>query len=152
MTSEHIGENNFSRLTELSYKIVDDDRTYTLRISLERSLLTLSGLDTREQVTTYSDRIYKLNQKFHDYRNSKQNGKSVAQDLHEFLWDGYTDIEGRYKKDQLLITEVIDSQLADEPKPVGNCLGLAALYAILAVSNGIDVSLRYPKSETHLFV
>ncbi len=122
------------------YTISEDGRRYSLDLDLDESLLLLSGVP-EEGLSGYKGKIDDLDRRFKEYREGST--RHTAQDLHDFLWDGY-DPDKRYKADVFYLDQVIDGHLAG--KPAGNCLGLTALYAVLAAKNGLDVSvLDVPK-------
>jgi tetratricopeptide (TPR) repeat protein len=112
-------------------------------VELERALLIVSGADTEEQVSEYRRKLDNIMADFNSYLSVQAEPKIkstiiMAMMLHYFLFKTRPHRYG----DEFLLTDVIDAQLDGDPdKPVGDCMGLTALYTVLGLRLGLNVSV-----------
>jgi hypothetical protein len=125
---------------------------------LETKLLAIT-LETDEEVATYTSKLDELQNGFHTFVRErrgkfvsglrrlfgvKNNPAFVAEALHDYLWYGKSQ---RYNAN-IALTEVIDAQQNQDPNiRVGNCVGLTALYTVLALREGLDIRLMYQPAK-----
>lgn len=114
----------------------------------ERALLVLAGLASDQEIQAYQNKIDRVYRYFLDKCKRHQpvaagplplyRHLSVARCLFEHLWNSKPQRFG----DRYQLTEVIDAQLhADLRRPVGNCVGLTALYSVLGLRIGLNLSV-----------
>ena len=115
---------------------------------LERALLVLAGLASEQEIQAYQNKIDRVHRYFLDKCKRHQpvaagriplyRHHSIALCLFECLWNS----KPRRFGDRYQLTEVIDAQLDPElRRPVGNCIGLTALYSVLGLRIGLDLSV-----------
>ncbi len=132
--------------SKLEIELIKDIKTGK-NIPLEKALLTVSGLKTKESVEEYSQKLDKIQEEFEkdctDQADFKENkGKA----LFDYLW---TTKPTRYKEDRFLLTNVIDAQLDPLIPEVGNSLGLTTLYTLLGLREKLDISVM--QSNGHVW-
>ena len=117
-------------------------------VSLERALLVLSGLKTKEGFRSYQlkiDDIYGRFLKKCDNKSLSDQSRlpsylqrPIAKCLFEYLWSSKPKRFG----ESFLLADVVDAQLnSDVNHLVGTCVGLTSLYSILGLRAGLNLSL-----------
>lgn len=110
-------------------------------IDIERALLIFSGLNTEKEIAEYKLKLGEIDagfQIFLEVNDINQNKPvEVAKALHKYLWKGKKE---RYNGNYFL-TEVIEAQRSIKDQPVGSCVGLTALYTVLGLRHGLDLSV-----------
>jgi tetratricopeptide (TPR) repeat protein len=116
--------------------------------SLERALLVLSGLKTDAEIRSYQGKIDDIFGRFLNKCNHldpiEQSApppylhRPVAKCLFDYLWNSKPKRFG----ESFLLTEVVDAQLdSNVNRLVGTCVGLTALYSVLGLRAGLNLSL-----------
>jgi tetratricopeptide (TPR) repeat protein len=111
---------------------------------LEKEALTASGLRDEDQIRDYLRKLDCLSRQFnlggaHDLSISTR-----AEMLFDALWK---DKPHRYKpKGHFRLNQVIDAQLSNKRRAVGNCLGLTLLYNCLLKKIGIEAEALHLKN------
>jgi len=105
-------------------------------VGLAWGALVASGVKTRKDLNPY---LVKLNTLYQQVEADipAASGLEKAGALFEWLWrkkPNRSERQGTYK-----LTEVLDAQLDPKIEKVGNCLGLAVLYHLLAHRLGLKV-------------
>jgi regulator of sirC expression with transglutaminase-like and TPR domain len=124
-------------------------------VSLERGLLILSGLKTELEIEEYTLRLDQIYNGFIERLKSKSPlslstlrkymAGSMAKSLFEYLWN----MKPRRCDSNFLLTDVIDAQLStDIDQRVGSCVGLTALYIVLGLREGLNLSILV--SDSHI--
>jgi hypothetical protein len=135
------------RKMDFEEKLIRDIRAGN-RVSLERGLLIISGLQTETEIETYSqklDRIYvefieRLTAKSPLSLSSTRNHlpRTMAEWLFEHLWN----TKPRRCNSNFLLTDIIDAQLSpDVNQKVGSCVGLTSLYTVLGLREGLNLTI-----------
>jgi tetratricopeptide (TPR) repeat protein len=117
-------------------------------VSLERSLLFISGLTAEDAVSEYRGRLDKIHDRFLEKLASRYpTGPPPAREytvvtrarlLFEHLWNE----KPRRCDGNVLLTDVIDAQTSADPgQPVGSCVGLTSLYTVLGVREGLHLGI-----------
>jgi len=137
------------------------------RLRLEEVLLILSGLQTKAEVNNYTDKLRSLEEGFQEWLKDEEKSPiplskwGAHQKSFGFSEDyitagnlfGYLSgsNKSRYKLYAYRFNRVIDAQIdhGSVSGPVGNCLGLTALYNILGSRLGLDLSIK--QGNNHLF-
>ncbi|MFH1066063.1 MAG: tetratricopeptide repeat protein [Nanoarchaeota archaeon] len=148
-----------------------DDIRAGKQVDIERALLIGSGCDTEERISEYRAKLDELERQADAHQrgenlfagsmasaffyalNPDARIANNADALDKFLWQEKPAsipyrIRGifrpiRFKKWKFLPTEAIDAQLLPKAVPVGNCLSLSSLYAMLGTRKGLDISVLY---------
>ena len=124
-------------------------------VSLERSLLIVSGLKTEEEIRTYTQKLDQIYNGFLEKLTSKSPVSlatlreylvaSLAQSLFEYLWN----TKPRRCNGNFLLTDVIDAQLdPDVNRKVGSCVGLTALFTTLGLRESLNLTILV--SDSHI--
>ena len=124
-------------------------------VSLERGLLIISGLKTEAEIETYSQKLDQIYNGFIEKLKSKSPlslstlreymAASMAKSLFEYLWN----TKPRRCDSNFLLTDVIDAQLDPEVnRKVGSCVGLTALFTVLGLREGLDLTILV--SDSHI--
>ena len=96
---------------------------------LEREALIASGVKENDLIDTYRDRLDCLYREFMRQVRLPNDVSSLPKALFTWLWRQKPD---RYKAGSCFrLNDVIDSQMDQAAKRVGNCLGLTLLYNCL---------------------
>jgi tetratricopeptide (TPR) repeat protein len=117
-------------------------------VSLERTLLILSGLNTDAEIRSYHDKIDDIFGRFLKKCDCKRLSdqskapsylhRTIAKCLSQYLWTSKPKRFGEH----FLLTDVVDAQLNhDVNRLVGTCVGLTSLYSVLGLRAGLDLSL-----------
>lgn len=117
-------------------------------VSLERTLLVLSGLKTDKAIRSYEHRIGIIFDLFLSKCDNKTLSdqlkpplylhRSIAKSLFDYLWNSKPKRFGEH----FLLTDVVDAQLnSDVNCLVGTCVGLTSLYSVLGLRAGLDLSV-----------
>lgn len=139
---------------ELKVKTIKDFKKGN--VSLERTLLVLSGLNDERDLQEYVSKLDLLQKQFiswfwenaDKYVSTGIESKLIkrANALFDFLQEGKSK---RFTTDYYRLTDVIDAQLSEDDKEVGCCLGLTSLYTVLCQKNEIDILIG--KKINHVF-
>lgn len=123
-------------------QLMDDVRNGK-QVDLERALLIASGCDTEEKVSEYKAKLDRIENGFLVYANARfipmDDSRRMAEALHDYFWQTKPN---RAKAGKFRLDEAIDAQLSYWKRKVGNCLANTALYTIIALRNGLDVSVK----------
>jgi hypothetical protein len=123
-------------------------------VSLERGLLIISGLKTEGEIRTYSQKLDQIYDGFIEKLTSKSPvslstlreymAASLARSIFEYLWNTKPmRCDGNF-----LLTDVIDAQLdPDVNKKVGSCVGLTALFTVLGLREGLNLTILVSHSH-----
>jgi len=117
-------------------------------VSLERTLLRISGLQTEGEIETYAQKLDQIYNGFIERLESKSPlslastrnymTRSIAKWLFEYLWN----TKPRRCDSNFLLADVIDAQLnTDLNQKVGSCVGLTSLYTVLGLREGLNLSI-----------
>lgn len=117
-------------------------------VSLERSLLLISGITTESALEAYSEKLDKIRDRFLEKLASRYpTGPPPAREytvvararlLFEHLWNE----KPRRCDGNVLLTDVIDAHLSADPgQSVGSCVGLTSLYTVLGVQEGLSLAI-----------
>jgi tetratricopeptide (TPR) repeat protein len=117
-------------------------------VSLERAWLVLSGLKTSEAVRSYEHKIedifgrFLTKCKWMDFslysKPPPYLHREIARCLSEYLWTS----KPRRFGESFLLADVVDAQLdPNVDRPVGTCIGLTALFSVLGLRAGLNMSL-----------
>jgi tetratricopeptide (TPR) repeat protein len=128
-------------------RLLEEIRSET-EVSLERSLLVISGLTTESAISEYGRRLDKIHDRFLEKFTSRYpTGPPPARNctvvtrarlLFEYLWN---EKPGRCDGN-VLLTDVIDAHLSPDPgRPVGSCVGLTSLYTVLGQREGLHLAI-----------
>ncbi|MFC1867342.1 tetratricopeptide repeat protein [Thermodesulfobacteriota bacterium] len=109
--------------------------------SLERDALIASGLTGESRISDYMKKLDHIHQQaFHGIKDT-DDLTYKARALFGWLWEGKP---FRYRsKGSFRLDQVMDSQLNDSLRSVGNCLGLTLLYNCLLRKSGIFAQALY---------
>ena len=124
-------------------------------VSLERGLLIISGLKTEEEISTYTQKLDQIYNGFIEKLTSKSPvslstlrdymAASMAKSLFEYLWN----TKPKRCDSNFLLTDVIDAQLdPDVNQKVGSCVGLTALFTVLGLREGLNLTILV--SDSHI--
>jgi tetratricopeptide (TPR) repeat protein len=124
-------------------------------VSLERGLLIISGLKTEGEIRAYTQKLDQIYNGFIEKLKSKSPlslstlreymAASMAKSLFEYLWN----TKRRRCDSNFLLTDVIDAQLDPEVnRKVGSCVGLTALFTVLGLREGLDLTILV--SDSHM--
>jgi tetratricopeptide (TPR) repeat protein len=124
-------------------------------VSLERGLLIISGLKTEGEIRAYTQKLDQIYNGFIEKLKSKSPlslstlreyiAASMAKSLFEYLWN----TKPRRCDSNFLLTDVIDAQLDPEVnRKVGSCVGLTALFTVLGLREGLDLTILV--SDSHM--
>jgi tetratricopeptide (TPR) repeat protein len=139
---------------DLEKKLIQDIKAGN-SVSLERGLLIISGLKTEGEIRTYTQKLDQIYDGFIEKLTSKSPVSlatlreylvaSLAQSLFEYLWN----TKPRRCDGNFLLTDVIDAQLdPDVNKKVGSCVGLTALFTVLGLREGLNLTILV--SDSHI--
>jgi hypothetical protein len=107
--------------------------------ALAYSLFIASGIEKKKDIKRYMKMLNNIQKDFKAKRNPRykefcETGK--AQELHNYLWNGYENKE-RAREKKFNFADAVYRQVRGS-ESVGNCVGLTTLYGTLALMNGID--------------
>ena len=139
---------------DLEKKLIQDIKAGN-SVSLERGLLIISGLKTEGEIRTYIQKLDQIYDGFIEKLTSKSPVSlatlreylvaSLAQSLFEYLWN----TKPRRCDGNFLLTDVIDAQLdPDVNRKVGSCVGLTALFTVLGLREGLNLTILV--SDSHM--
>ncbi len=117
-------------------------------VSIERTLLVLSGLEAEQDLHSYECKIEDIFARFLKKCNLTHFSdpsnpplylhRDIAECLFQYLWNSKPKRFG----DHFLLADVIDAQLdANISHAVGTCIGLTSLYSVLGLRAGLNLSL-----------
>ena len=117
-------------------------------VSLERSLLVLSGLTAEQEIGDYRRKLDTIHEGYLESLASRfpigappRREHTVvfrARALFEYLWNA----KPRRCDGNVLLKDVIDAQLSADPgQPVGSCVGLTSLYTVLGLREGLRLTV-----------
>ena len=135
-------------------KLIQDIKTGN-SVSLERGLLIISGLKTEGEIEAYTQKLDQIYNGFIEKLTSKSPvslstlrdymAASMAKSLLEYLWN----TKPRRCDGNFLLTDVIDAQLdPDVNQKVGSCVGLTALFTVLGLREGLNLTILV--SDSHM--
>ena len=135
-------------------KLIQDIKTGN-SVSLERGLLIISGLKTEGEIEAYTQKLDQIYNGFIEKLTSKSPvslstlrdymAASMAKSLFEYLWN----TKPRRCDGNFLLTDVIDAQLdPDVNQKVGSCVGLTALFTVLGLREGLNLTILV--SDSHM--
>ena len=139
---------------DLEKKLIQDIKAGN-NVSLERGLLIISGLKTEEEIRGYTQKLDQIYDGFLEKLTSKSPVSlttlreylvaSLAKSLFEYLWN----TKPRRCDGNFLLTDVIDAQLdPDVNRKVGSCVGLTALFTVLGLREGLNLTILV--SDSHM--
>ncbi|MDP3966585.1 MAG: tetratricopeptide repeat protein [archaeon] len=112
--------------------------------SLEESLLIVSGIDSRDNLERYKDKITYLHSKYQK-RLDKKDAPSRARTLIKFLGNG----KGRYlaksssgESSPNNLVNVINRKIM-KLKKIGNCIGLSSLGGVIGLREGLNLGCLF---------
>jgi len=117
-------------------------------ISLERSLLVISGLTVEQEIGDYRKKLDTIHEAYLTSFASRfpigapprreYTALLRAQALFEYLWNA----KPRRCDGNVLLTDVIDGHLSPDPgRYVGSCVGLTSLYTVLGLREGLRLTV-----------
>lgn len=117
-------------------------------VSLEMALLVLSGLSTNDEIRSYQSKLDSIFARFLEKCSERKftlqpelplyHHREAAKVLFDYLWTSKPKRFGR----NFLLTQAIDAQLdPDIEVSVGTCVGLTALYSVLGLKVGLNLTL-----------
>jgi len=117
-------------------------------VSLERSLLVISGLTAEQEIGDYRRKLDTIHNGYLESLASRfpigappRREHTVvfrARALFEYLWNA----KPRRCDGNVLLKDVIDAQLSADPgQPVGSCVGLTSLYTVLGLREGLRLTV-----------
>jgi tetratricopeptide (TPR) repeat protein len=141
-------------MASLEEKLIQNIKTGK-SVSLERGLLIISGLKTKGEIRTYTQKLDQIYNGFIEKLTSKSPlglstlreymAASMAKSLFEYLWN----TKPRRCDSNFLLTDVIDAQLdPDVNRKVGSCVGLTALFTVLGLREGLNLTILV--SDSHI--
>ncbi len=124
-------------------------------VSLERGLLILSGLRAEREIAEYSRKLDRIHNEFIENVTvksplslpvlRKHMAATRAKLLFEYLWN----TKPKRCDSNFLLTDVIDAQLnSDIHQTIGSCVGLTALYTVLGLREGLNLTIVV--SDSHI--
>ena len=124
-------------------------------VSLERGLLIISGLKTEREIETYTQKLDQIYNGFIEKLTSKSPvslstlrdymAASMAKSLFEYLWN----TKPKRCDGNFLLKDVIEAQLdPDVNQKVGSCVGLTALFTVLGLREGLNLTILV--SDSHI--
>jgi tetratricopeptide (TPR) repeat protein len=108
---------------------------------LEKESLLASGLKDHGRFVDYGGKLDQLAKQFIGQMKGSQQPVEKARALFDWLWErkpGRYEPQGHFRLD-----DVIDAELSEENRAVGNCLGLTLLYQCLLKEMGIHTKALY---------
>jgi len=109
--------------------------------NLEEEALLASGIQDRSKIAFHAAELDRIYQQFQHQMIPPPDPVGKAKALFTWLWESKPDrykSQGSYKLD-----EVIEAQLRQDSRSVGNCLGLTLLYNCLLRKLGIHAEVLY---------
>jgi tetratricopeptide (TPR) repeat protein len=117
-------------------------------VSLERSLLVVSGLTAEQDLSTYRKKLDTIHEGYLKHLASRYpigapprreyRAFSRAQALFDYLWNA----KPRRCGGNVLLTDVIDAHLSPDPgRYVGSCVGLTSLYTVLGLREDLRLTV-----------
>ena len=124
-------------------------------VSLERTLLIISGLQTAGEIETYSQKLDQLYNGFIERLTTKSplslssTRKHMKRTMAKWLFEHLWNTKPRRCNTNYLLTDVIDAQLnPDIDQKVGSCVGLTSLYTVLGLREGLNLTILV--SDSHI--
>ena len=103
--------------------------------NLEKESLLASGIKDHGKLVDYRGKLDRFNEQFIRQMTSPREPVEKARALFNWLWERKP---GRYKpQGHFRLSDVIDAELTEGGRTVGNCLGLTLLYHCLLKKMGI---------------
>jgi tetratricopeptide (TPR) repeat protein len=141
-------------MSDLENKLIQDIKAGK-SVSLERTLLIISGLQTEGEIEAYTQKLDKIYNGFIERLMSKSPlslestrnymTRSMAKWLFEYLWN----TKPRRCNSNFLLADVIDAQSnTDLNQKVGSCVGLTSLYTVLGLREGLNLTILV--SDSHM--
>jgi tetratricopeptide (TPR) repeat protein len=128
-------------------RLIEEIRAGT-EVSLERSLLVVSGLTAEQDLSTYRKKLDTIHEGYLKHLASRYpigapprreyRAFSRAQALFDYLWNA----KPRRCGGNVLLTDVIDAHLSPDPgRYVGSCVGLTSLYTVLGLREDLRLTV-----------
>src|SRR4030042_2259413 len=115
--------------------------TQRMLFNLEKESLLASGLKDNHQLVEYREKLGQLTKQFIDQMKRSHEPVEKARVLFDWLWERKP---GRYKpQGHFRLNDVIDAELSNSSRTVGNCLGLTLLYHCLLKEMGVHADALY---------
>ena len=112
-----------------------------MSFNLENESLLASDLKENRQLLEYGKKLDELTKQFVGHMKPPREAVEKAKVLFHWLWERKP---GRYKLGgQFRLTDVIDAELSEDNRAVGNCLGLTLLYNCLLRRVGVHTDALY---------
>ncbi len=109
--------------------------------NLEKESLLASGLKDNDRLVEYREKLDQLTKQFIGQMKPSHEPVEKARVLFDWLWERKP---GRYKpQGHFRLNDVIDAELSEDSRTVGNCLGLTLLYQCLLKKISIHVDALY---------
>ncbi len=109
--------------------------------NLEKESLLASGLKDNDRLVEYRGKLDQLTKQFIDQMKRSHEPVEKARALCNWLWERKP---ARYEpQGHFRLNDVIDAELSNSSRTVGNCLGLTLLYQCLLKKMGIHVDALY---------
>jgi hypothetical protein len=128
------------------------------KFNFEKEALLASGVNGKDELANYKNKLHLVLQQFLPKISQVPNPLVKARDLFNWLWEKKPT---RYEPHGTFrLSDVIDAQLREGDRPVGNCLGLTIFYNCLLRRVGVHAEALYldnafgvgPHILTHLQV
>lgn len=113
-------------------------------VSLEKGALIASGLKDRNSLYSY---FQKLSRILDDMQLKKVNGDEYTRGKYLFDWLWLCKPKRYRSRGPFCLTDVIDAHINKNTYGVGNCLGLALFFNVLAKRIGLKVEAVYTEDE-----
>lgn len=109
--------------------------------NLEKESLLASGLKDNDRLVEYREKLDQLTKQFIGQMKPSHEPVEKARVLFDWLWERKP---GRYKpQGHFRLNDVIDAELSEDSRTVGNCLGLTLLYQCLLKKMSIHADALY---------
>ncbi len=138
----------------LEEKLIQDIKAGN-SVSLERTLLIISGLQTEGEIETYSQKLDQIYNGFIERLTTKSplslssTRKHMKRTMAKWLFEHLWNTKPRRCNSNFLLTDVIDAQLSPEVnQKVGSCVGLTSLYTVLGLREGLNLTILI--SDSHI--
>ncbi len=109
--------------------------------NLEKESLLASGLKDNDRLVEYREKLDQLTKQFIGQMKPSHEPVEKARVLFDWLWERKP---ARYEpQGHFRLNDVIDAELSNSSRTVGNCLGLTLLYQCLLKKMSIHVDALY---------
>jgi len=118
-----------------------DSGNHIVFFSLERNALIASGLMDEHRIAGYIEKLDHMHHQIASERDMADHGEKTARVLFQWLW---AKKPCRYQSQgPFRLHHVIDAQMSESARTVGNCLGLTLIYHCLLRRSGIQANAVY---------